>query len=84
MIAKGRGRDCMKCAICKNGTTKSDHITVTLDKDQTILVFKGVPAQVCDNCGEEYVSSGINRRLLELAGEAARRGVTLELMQYAA
>ena len=74
----------MKCAICKNGSTRNEHITVTLDRDQTILVFKGVPAQVCDNCGEEYVSAEINRKLLEMAGEAARRGVTLELLQYAA
>lgn len=74
----------MKCAICRNGQTRSERITVTLDKGQTILVFKDVPAQVCENCGEEYVSAEINRRLLELAGEAARRGVTLELLQYAA
>jgi YgiT-type zinc finger domain-containing protein len=74
----------MKCAICQNGSTTDEHITVTLDRDQTILVFKGVPAQVCDNCGEEYVSAEINRKLLEMAGEAARRGVTLELLQYAA
>ena len=74
----------MKCAICKNGSTRNEHITVTLDRDQTILVFKGVPAQVCDNCGEEYVSAEINRKLLAIADEAARRGVRLELLQYAA
>jgi YgiT-type zinc finger domain-containing protein len=74
----------MKCAICKNGSTRNENITVTLDRDQTILVFRGVPAQLCDNCGEEYVSAEINRKLLEMAGEAARRGVTLELLQYAA
>lgn len=74
----------MKCAICKNGSTKNEHVTVTLDRDQTILVFKDVPAQVCDNCGEEYISAEINRRLLDLASEAARRGVKLELLQYAA
>ena len=66
----------MKCAICKNGTTISEHITVTLDRDQTILVCKDVPAQVCDNCGEEYVSSAINKKLLGLAAEAARQGAS--------
>ena len=45
----------MKCVICKKGETRVGKATVTLDKDGTTLVFKGVPARVCTNCGEEYV-----------------------------
>ncbi|MFZ5517813.1 MAG: type II toxin-antitoxin system MqsA family antitoxin [Candidatus Zhuqueibacterota bacterium] len=74
----------MKCAICKNGYTSKGRITVVLDNDQTTLVFKNVPAEICDNCGEEYVSSETNRKLLQLAREASDRGVSLELLSYAA
>ena len=74
----------MKCAICNNGYTSKGQITVVLDNDQTTLVFKNVPAEICDNCGEEYVSSETNRKLLQLAREASDRGVSLELLSYAA
>ncbi|MCP5105117.1 MAG: type II toxin-antitoxin system MqsA family antitoxin [bacterium] len=74
----------MKCAICRNGNTVAGAITVVLDKEQTTLVFKEVPAQICDNCGEEYLSSETNKKLLQLAKDAAGRGVSLELMRYAA
>jgi YgiT-type zinc finger domain-containing protein len=74
----------MKCAICKNGTTAKKLITVTFDKNGTTLVFKDVPAQVCDNCGEEYVSDAINSNLLQTARSVLKRKVSLEMLKYAA
>ena len=47
----------MKCATCKNGSTQSSFSTIVLERDTMTLVFKRVPSQVCDNCGEEYISS---------------------------
>jgi YgiT-type zinc finger domain-containing protein len=49
----------MKCIICKNGETKPGNATVTLEREGTTLVIKGVPADVCANCGEEYVDETI-------------------------
>lgn len=74
----------MKCAICRNGQTTAAKITVVLERSGTTLVFKDVPADVCDNCGEEYLSSEINRDLLQKANLAVGRGVDLELLRYAA
>jgi len=74
----------MKCAICRNGQTVDGFITVTLESDQTTLVFKNVPAGVCENCGEEYLSADTNRALLRKAQEAVARGVDLELLRFAA
>ena len=76
--------DIMKCAICRNGYAKEGYTTVVLERDETTLVFKDVPAHICDNCGEEYLSSETNGRLLELAREALDRGVFLEMLRYAA
>ena len=45
----------MKCVICKHGETKEGTTTVTFDRDGMTLVVKDVPAQVCTNCGEDYV-----------------------------
>jgi len=74
----------MKCIVCKEGETKSGKATVTLEKDGATLVFKGVPAQVCANCGEEYLDQEITARLLQSAEEAARSGVQVEIRQYTA
>lgn len=74
----------MKCAICRNGDTIYGFVTVVLEKDQTTLVFRNVPARICENCGEEYISEETNRVLLARAREAADRGVDLELLQFAA
>ena len=74
----------MKCAICRNGETRSSFISVMLQRSGTTLVFKDVPAEVCENCGEEYVSSEINAELLRKAEKAIERGVDLELLRFAA
>ena len=74
----------MKCVICKNGELTSGTATVTLERDKTTLVTKGVPARVCTNCGEEYVDEETTRQLLETAETAARTGVQIEVREYAA
>ncbi|MGH7771066.1 MAG: type II toxin-antitoxin system MqsA family antitoxin [Candidatus Binatia bacterium] len=72
----------MNCVVCKKGETKVGKTTVTLEKDGTTLVFKGVPASVCANCGEEYVDGEITASLLRSAEEAARSGIQVEIRQY--
>ena len=74
----------MKCVVCKNGATKPGKTTITLEKDGATLVFKSVPAHVCNTCGEAYVNEDITERLLESAEEAARSGIQVEIRQYTA
>jgi YgiT-type zinc finger domain-containing protein len=74
----------MKCAICRNGNTEDGYATVVLEKDKTTLVFKHVPAKICDNCGEEYISSNVNKTLLQQAREELKRGITLGVLDFAA
>ncbi len=74
----------MKCAICRNGETENGFSTVVLEKDDTTLVFKRVPSEICKNCGEEYISAKVNRKLLNHAREELKRGITLEMLNFAA
>nr|VFJ45975.1 MAG: YgiT-type zinc finger domain-containing protein [Candidatus Kentron sp. DK] len=74
----------MKCAIRRNGNIEEGFATVVLERDGTTLVFKHVPAKVCDNCGEEYISSSVNRTLLLKAREELHRGAALEMLDFAA
>jgi hypothetical protein len=39
----------MKCVICKVEETCPGRTLVTLERESTTLVFKAVPAEVCDN-----------------------------------
>ncbi|MDF0665841.1 MAG: type II toxin-antitoxin system MqsA family antitoxin [Nitrospira sp. LK70] len=74
----------MRCVICKNGHTKPGKATVTLERQETTLVVKNVPAEVCTNCGEEYVDSKAASQLLKTAEEVAQRGVQVDVRSYEA
>ncbi|MFQ5973696.1 MAG: type II toxin-antitoxin system MqsA family antitoxin [Alphaproteobacteria bacterium] len=74
----------MKCVVCRNGEMKAGTATVTLERDGMTLVVRGVPAQVCENCGEEYVEEAETTRLLDSAEEAARAGVKVDVRDYVA
>lgn len=74
----------MKCVICKLGETHAGATTVTLTRGSMTLVFRGVPAQVCVNCGEEYVDEATTARLLTVAEEAAAAGVQVDVRAYVA
>ena len=74
----------MRCVICKHGQTQSSHVTVTLDRGGSTLIFRNVPADVCDNCGEQYVDSQTTAKLLAEAERAAQSGVEVEVRSYVA
>jgi YgiT-type zinc finger domain-containing protein len=69
----------MKCAICKNGKTEPGDSTVVLERNHMTLVFKQVPSEICDNCGEEYISSHTNKELLTTAETEYERGVSIDI-----
>jgi YgiT-type zinc finger domain-containing protein len=74
----------MKCPICKYGETRSGFATVTLERGSATLVFKRVPAEICDNCGEEFVGEATSTRLFDLATEALEAGVQVDVREYLA
>ena len=74
----------MKCVVCKEGTMKKDKITVTYDIKNTVIVIRNVPANVCQNCGNYYLSSAITKKIMERAKEATRKGVEIEILKLTA
>jgi YgiT-type zinc finger domain-containing protein len=74
----------MKCTLCRNGTTKPGRVTVTLERGNTTVVLKDVPADVCENCGEYYLSAQVTERVLAQGEKAAAAGVEVEIARYAA
>ncbi len=74
----------IKCVICRQGETQPGKVTVTLQRGDVTLVFKGVPADVCENCGEYYLSERVTEQLLARAEEAVRSGAEVEILRFAA
>jgi len=72
----------MKCMICKHGETKQGTTTVTLEKGSSTIVFKEVPAQVCDNCGEKYIDEATTKKLLSKARDIVKNGVEIDIRKY--
>jgi YgiT-type zinc finger domain-containing protein len=71
----------MECVICKNGKTKKGKVTVTLDRNGSIIVVKDVPAQVCQNCGEYYLDNKTTAEILKRAEQAVEKGAEIEVIK---
>jgi len=74
----------MNCVICKLGQTHPGLTTLVLEREDTTLVFKGVPAQICENCGEAYLDDTTSANLLAVAEQAVQAGVQVEIRHYTA
>ena len=74
----------MKCVICKQGRTNNGFTTVTLERGRSTVVIKEVPAEICENCGEYYLSDVVTEKVQNLAEQAFQHGVEIEVLKYAA
>jgi YgiT-type zinc finger domain-containing protein len=74
----------MECVICKHGKTQPGLVTVTLERDDCIVILKQVPADVCENCGEYYLSESVTEEVLNKAEDAVNKGAEVEIIRYAA
>jgi YgiT-type zinc finger domain-containing protein len=70
----------MECVICKNGTTKQGFVTFTLERNNVLVIFKNVPALVCENCGDFYLTEETTKFLLEKASKSLEKGVEIEII----
>ena len=74
----------MKCTICKTGHTQPGVATVTLQRENTVVVIRDVPAEICEDCGEYYLSEPVARRVYADADKTAHRHVEVAIQRYAA
>lgn len=72
------------CPICKNGELQSGFVTITLERNDAIVLLKKVPARVCNNCASYFLDSITTRRVLQKAEESFRNGAELEVLKLQA
>lgn len=74
----------MDCVLCKHGETHPGKTTVALQRGETTVIIKDVPADICENCGEYYLTDDITERVLAMAEEAVKRNAEVEILRFAA
>lgn len=74
----------MKCVICLYGETEPGATTVVLTREETTIVIRDVPAQICTTCGEEYVDAMTGKQLSQIAEKAVNEGVQVDVRRYQA
>lgn len=72
----------MTCVLCRNGTLIAGTADKVLSRDGVTLVVQGVPADICDNCGERYFSEAVTDHLLRLVREAVADGIVVDVRRY--
>jgi YgiT-type zinc finger domain-containing protein len=74
----------MNCVVCKHGETHPGQVTVTLQRGDTTVILKQVPAEVCENCGEYYLSDTVTGQVMNRAEAAVKSGAEVEILRFAA
>ena len=74
----------MTCLICKTGRPTPGQATVTVQRGDSTIIVKAVPADVCPNCGEYYLADDVSAKVLEQAEAAVESGAEVEIRRYAA
>ena len=73
----------MDCIICKNGTLLAGTDIVTFEKEGRLVIIRGVPGEVCDNCGHFYIDSEAAIQVQKKLKKAVADGAELEILKYA-
>ena len=73
----------IKCRICRHGKTRPGSVTAPLERNGMTIVFREVPALLCENCGEAFHDEAVTAALLKQAEQAAAAGVEIDVRRFA-
>jgi len=82
MISEKSETDDPQCPMCPAGTLREGTTTLTMERGEATIVFKDVPADVCDICGEAFVGENVSEEVYEQAEEAIEAGVQFDVRRY--
>ena len=71
-----------KCLYCKVGDMAPGFVTSASALRSLTMVVKGVPADVCGDCGEGWYSREVVKRLEEMTAAAREAGVEVVIRRY--
>ena len=71
----------MTCVMC-GGNTQSKNVKFTADLGECVLVVKGVPANVCSQCGEYFFADNVSDDLEKIVGVAQNSTTEMYVTNY--
>jgi len=70
-----------KCPLC-GGTFKPGTTLFSAETGEGIVVVRNVPAEICDQCGEEWIPAEIARELEHHVQEARQKHHPVEVVAF--
>lgn len=71
----------MECFVCK-GSTEKALVNYLLDLNNTIIIIKNVPANVCTTCGERYFDDDVMENLEKIINELKSLTTEMSIVNY--
>lgn len=59
----------MTCYVCENGVFEPGKVDKPFTRNGKVILFTGVPAEVCDNCGEVLFNPSVAGVTIKAANE---------------
>ena len=72
----------MKCPICRFGEMKDGFTQVVLTRGNSTVIFRNVPAQICDDCGEYYLDEETAKDIYNRAEYCFTSGQEVAIIEY--
>ena len=71
----------MKCALCKSHLVESK-INHIIDLEGHIIIIKGVPAKVCNQCGEYFLDHKIALQVEKIINDVMKNHAEIFVVNY--
>jgi len=71
----------MECFMCK-GKTEKKIVNYFLDLRNTMIIVKGVPADVCTQCGERYFDDEVMENLEKIINGLKQLSTEMSIVNY--
>ena len=72
----------MNCPLCKSTMIEGTSVLTFKMESTQILVIKNVPALICDQCGEEFVTSQTSKNVEIQVNKAVADGISMGFLSY--
>lgn len=71
----------MECFMCK-GTLEKKNVNYVVDLKDTIIIIKGVPAKVCNKCGEQYFDDKTTENIEKIINQLKEFPIEVSIVNY--
>jgi len=72
----------MQCQICRLGKMRNGYTQVVLTRGKATVIFRNVPAFICDDCGEYYLDEETAQDIYARADDCFSSGQEVAIIEY--